>query len=299
MPSASASTATPARARQAQAAARPFLKWAGGKTQLLPQLARLFPERFEGYHEPFVGSAAVFFHLYNLKQAGELRAAFKRASLTDSNDELVTCYRAVRDGVEPVIGWLAEHKASHNARYFYKVRAQNPANLGDAERAARLIYLNKTCYNGLYRVNSRGQFNVPLGRYRNPGIFDPDELRLASRALADVTIETADFREVLKRARKGDFIYFDPPYFPVSKTASFTSYTRGAFGSFDHESLALVFRSLDEKGCKLMLNNSWTDFTRRLYRGYKRVELKASRSINSKGSLRGKISEMVVLNNGR
>jgi DNA adenine methylase len=278
------------------ALAKPFLKWAGGKTQLLPQLERFLPQRFDGYHEPFVGSAAVFFHLCNLKASGELKASLKRISLTDSNEELVNCYRSVRDGVDGVIGWLEEHKANHNARYFYKVRAQNPRNMGDVERAARLIYLNKTCYNGLYRVNSKGQFNVPLGRYTNPGIFDADELRAASRALDEVSIEVADFREVLKQARKGDLVYFDPPYYPLSKTAHFTSYTEKTFGKFEHESLALVFRALDEKGCKVMLNNSWTDFTRRLYAGYKRVELKASRSINSKASRRGKISEMVVVN---
>lgn len=276
--------------------ARPFLKWAGGKTQLLPQLERLIPAQFNGYHEPFVGSAALFFHLYNLKQRGELKATMKRVSLTDSNEDLVNCYRAVRDGVEGVIGWLEEHKANHNSRYYYKVRAQNPRNLGDVERAARLIYLNKTCFNGLYRVNSKGQFNVPMGRYKNPGIFDPDELRAASRALDGVMIEVADFREVLQRAKAKDFIYFDPPYFPVSKTSSFTSYTQQAFGKFEHESLALVFRALAEKGCKVMLTNSWTDFTRRLYVGYIRKEILASRSINSKAAKRGKVSEMVVVN---
>lgn len=279
--------------------AKPFLKWAGGKTQLLPQLERLIPAQFNGYHEPFVGSAALFFHLYNLKQRGELKATMKRISLTDSNEDLVNCYRSVRDGVEGVIGWLAEHKANHNTRYYYKVRAQNPRNLGEVERAARLIYLNKTCFNGLYRVNSKGQFNVPLGRYTNPGIFDPVDLRAASRALEAVTLEVADFRAVLKRARKGDFIYFDPPYFPVSKTSNFTSYTQQAFGKFEHESLALIFKALAEKGCRLMLTNSWTDFTRRLYVGYKRNEILASRSINSKAAQRGKISEMVVVNNAR
>jgi DNA adenine methylase len=276
--------------------ARPFLKWAGGKTQLLPQLQPLFPKSFEGYHEPFVGSGAVFFYLYNLKQSGDLKASFKRVSLTDSNEELINCYRAVRDGLDSLISWLEEHKANHNSRYYYKVRASNPLNMGDVERAARLIYLNKTCYNGLYRVNSRGQFNVPVGRYKNPGIFDPDELRAASQALQDVTLEAADFREVLKRARKNDLVYFDPPYFPISKTSSFTSYTEKNFGKFEHESLALVFKALADKGCNVILNNSWTDFTRHLYAGYKRKEIKATRSINSKAASRGKISEMVVVN---
>jgi len=275
---------------------KPFLKWAGGKTQLLPQLERLFPQRFEGFHEPFVGSAAVFFRLYNLKESGEIKASLKRISLTDSNEELINCYRAVRDGIDGVIGWLVEHKANHNARYYYKVRAQNPRNMGEVERAARLIYLNKTCYNGLYRVNSKGQFNVPLGRYTNPGIFDPDELRAASRALDEVTIEVADFREVLKRARKGDFIYFDPPYYPLSKTAHFAQFTTDSFGDFEHQSLALLFRALDERRCQVMLTNSWTDFTYRLYRGFRRIEVKGNRRINSATSKRGKISDMVVIN---
>jgi DNA adenine methylase len=279
-----------------QVEARPFLKWAGGKTQLLSQLDPLFPRQFNGYHEPFVGSAAVFFHLYNLKQCGELKGPMKRVSLTDSNEDLVTCYRAVRDGVESVIRWLNEHKKKHSPKHYYAVRAQNTRNLGEVERAARLIYLNKTCYNGLYRVNRKGQFNVPMGRYKNPGIFDPDELRAASRALADVTLEVADFRNVLREARRGDFVYFDPPYYPLSKTAGFTSYTRDSFGKFEHESLALVFRALNEKGCRVMLNNSWTTFTRKLYVDFKRVELSAVRSINSKANKRGKISEMVVIN---
>lgn len=281
---------------KSKAEARPFLKWAGGKSQLLPQLEPLFPRQFNGYHEPFVGSAAVFFRLHNLKQGGELKASMKRVSLTDSNEDLINCYRAVRDGVEGVIGWLVEHKHNHSPKYYYAVRAQNPRNMGDVERAARLIYLNKTCYNGLYRVNRKGQFNVPMGRYEDPGIFDPDELRAASRALAEAEIEVADFRTVLKQARRGDFVYFDPPYYPLSKTAGFTGYTQDSFGKFEHESLALVFRALDEKGCRVMLNNSWTTFTRKLYVDFKRIELMAVRSINSKPNKRGKISEMVVIN---
>src|SRR6185503_12503940 len=279
-----------------QVETRPFLKWAGGKTQLLSQLSPLFPRQFNGYYEPFVGSAAVFFHLYNLKQRGEVKGSMKRVSLTDSNEDLVNCYRAVRDGVESLIRWLNEHKKSHSLRYYYAMRAQNPRNMGDVEQAARLIYLNKTCYNGLYRVNRKGQFNVPMGRYRNPGIFDPDELRAASRALDEVEIAVADFRNVLRQARRGDFVYFDPPYYPLSKTAGFTSYTQDSFGKFEHESLALVFRALHEKGCRVMLNNSWTTFTRKLYVDFKRVELSAVRSINSKANKRGKISEMVVIN---
>ncbi len=279
-----------------KAEAKPFLKWAGGKSQLLAQLAPLFPRQFNGYHEPFVGSAAVFFCLYNLKQRGEVKGSMKRASLTDSNEDLINCYRAVRDGVGGVIEWLVEHKRSHSPKYYYAVRSQNPRNMGDVERAARLIYLNKTCYNGLYRVNRKGQFNVPMGRYTNPSIFVPDELRAASRALQEVEIEVADFRNVLKRARRGDFVYFDPPYYPLSKTAHFAEFTSDPFGDFDHKSLALLFTALDEKGCTLMLTNSWTDFTCDLYKCFSRLEVKGRRLINSATNNRGQISQMVVLN---
>jgi DNA adenine methylase len=276
--------------------ARPFLKWAGGKGQLLEQLASLYPDRFAGYHEPFVGSAAVFFHVQGLTLRGQLKSFMGRVRLTDSNEELINCFRAVRDEVDGLITLLTEHKKGHNRSHYYKIRRQIPGELTGVERAARFIYLNKTCYNGLYRVNRKGQFNVPMGRYRNPRILDEKELRQASQALQHTEIEVADFREVVRCAKAGDFVYIDPPYHPLTLTANFTSYTQAIFGEPEQRDLARVFRDLDRKGCKVMLSNSWTPFILDLYRDFTRLEVKANRAINSDPARRGKISEVVVLN---
>jgi len=274
---------------------RPFLKWAGGKSQLLAQFAPLYP-RFEGYHEPFVGSAAVFFHLCQLEAQGRLGHALARARLTDSNAELINCYCVVRDQVDALIASLARHKQRHSAEYYYDVRRHTLSDLSPVERAARLIYLNKTCYNGLYRVNRQGQFNVPLGAYQQPGIFDAQELRAASAALQTVELAVADFRGVLHHAHAGDLVYFDPPYHPLNKTSSFTSYTQAAFGEQEQRELAQLYRALADRGCRVMLSNSWSPLILDLYRGFRLVEVKAARAINSKPERRGKISELVVLN---
>ncbi len=271
---------------------RPFLKWAGGKGQLLDQFALLYPRSFENYHEPFMGSAAVYFHLCS---SGLIKRA-KRARLTDSNVELVNCYRVVRDEVDALIELLAEHKRRHSREHYYQVRGQRPQALSPLEAAARFIYLNKTCYNGLYRVNRRGQFNVPMGSYKNPAILDAEELRRASCALRETEIAVADFREVVHHAKSGDLIYFDPPYHPLTKTANFTSYTEAPFGEEQQRELAQVFCQLDRQGCQVMLSNSWTPFILDLYRGFHLVEVRAARAINSKASGRGRISEVVVLN---
>ena len=270
-------------------ALKPFIKWAGGKSQLLDQLATLYPPQFNGYHEPFIGSGAVFFDLY-------ARRSLKRARLTDSNAELINCFSMIRDRVDDVIVLLARHKKRHSSEHYYEIRAQNPERLDTIERAARFIYLNKTCYNGLYRVNSKGQFNVPMGRYKNPGIFDPEELHKAGDALTDIDLAVSDFRDVIMRARKDDFVYLDPPYHPITKTSNFTSYTQNAFGEQEQRALAQLFRGLDTKGCQVMLSNSWTPFVRDLYEGYSLIEVKANRAINSNSEKRGKISELVVLN---
>ncbi|MBI4315956.1 MAG: DNA adenine methylase [Chloroflexi bacterium] len=272
------------------APARPFLKWAGGKSRLLSQLEPLFPKTFTGYHEPFVGSGAVYFRLR------ALRPGLRRVRLTDSNEELINCYSTLRDSAEAVIRLLARHKQQHSRDHYYAVRAQPPDGLDSAARAARFIYLNKTCYNGLYRVNQSGQFNVPMGRYVNPTIFDAGELRQASAALQNVALNVADFWGVTRLARRSDFVYFDPPYHPLSPTANFTSYTAAAFGEPHQRQLADVYRALDRKGCRVMLSNSWTPFVLQLYKGYERIEVKAARAINSKAAGRGKVSEVVVLN---
>ncbi|HRQ38419.1 MAG TPA: DNA adenine methylase [Chloroflexota bacterium] len=275
-------------------APKPFLKWAGGKTQLLSQIAPHFPTEFNHYCEPFTGSAAVYWHLYSLREQGVVH--FSDVHLADSNAELVNCYQVVRDEVDALIEQLTQHRQQHQQTYYYQIRAQNTAELSPVARAARLIYLNKTCYNGLYRVNRAGQFNVPMGRYKNPAIFDTTALQSASRALQGVEVVQADFRELLHWAQAGDFIYFDPPYAPLSKTSSFTSYTADAFGEQEQVELAAVLHELDQRGCKVMLSNSWTPAILALYQDFHCLELKASRAINSKASKRGPVSELLALN---
>ena len=272
-------------------APRPFIKWAGGKTQLLPQFELLYPpaSRVGRYVEPFLGSGAVFFRVLSLLRPAE-------ALLADSNEELVNCYRAIRDEIEKVIHRLRRHRSAHCREYYYRIRAQVPTRLSDAARAARLIYLNKTCFNGLYRVNRRGGFNVPMGRYKNPPILDAENLRAVSASLQGVEIKRAHFRETPGYAREGDFIYLDPPYHPISRTSSFTSYTEGAFREADQRQLADVYTALHRMGCHVMLSNSDSALIHRLYRGFTVVKVQARRSINSKSTGRGVIPEVVVMN---
>jgi DNA adenine methylase len=264
---------------------RPFLKWVGGKTQLLEQIDPLLPPRFGRYFEPFVGGAALFFALRG-------RGVAKTAVLSDVNRELVDCYVAIRDQVEAVIRALRDHR--YEREHYYAVRAWKPADLAPAERAARTIFLNKTGYNGLYRVNRSGQFNVPFGRFTNPAFCDPDTLRACSRALDRVAIENRDFSKVLDEAKKGDFVYFDPPYVPLSPTSDFTAYIPGGFGEAQQKKLATVFTKLAERGAHVMLSNSETPFVRKLYAGYRIDVVQASRSVNSNALRRGKLHEVVV-----
>ncbi len=273
---------------------KPFLKWAGGKSQLLEPMTPFFPQEFFRYGEPFTGSAAVYWRLFALRETGALH--FTGARLTDSNAELVNGYIIVRDEVAALIELLTQHRSRHDKAYYYQVRALRAEGLSPLERAARLIYLNKTCFNGLYRVNRAGRFNVPMGRYENPRIFDTDDLLNASRALQGVDLAVADFREVLNWARAGDFLYFDPPYAPVSKTANFTSYTTSTFGDAEQQELAAVLHELDRRGCKVMLSNSWVDSILELYKDFRCIELKATRAINSNPDKRGKVSELLAIN---
>jgi len=267
--------------------AAPFLKWAGGKRQLLSQYARYFPptETIQRYFEPFIGSAAVFFHLQP-----------PRAMLSDRNEKLIEVYRAVQQEVEAVIAALEGHRNEED--YYYAVRAQNPAELSPAERAARLIYLNRTCYNGLYRENSRGEFNVPFGRYRNPKICNKKRLRTAARALQPVTLCAGDFAEVVTTAGAGDFVYFDPPYAPLSATSSFTGYDKYGFGEADQTRLAQMVHELTGRGCRVMLSNSSATLIYDLYEGhgYRLIPIQARRSINSKADGRGPVKELLILN---
>jgi DNA adenine methylase len=272
-------------ARAPEPAPRPFLKWVGGKTQLLQQIDPLLPRTFRHYFEPFVGGAALFFDL-------RVRRPDMPAFLSDVNAELVDCYVAIRDHVDTVIDELREHR--YESDYYYAVRAWKPAELSVAKRAARTIFLNKTGYNGLYRVNRSGQFNVPFGRMTNPLFCDVENLRACSRALRGVSIENSDFSSILKRAKKGDFVYFDPPYVPVSSTSDFTSYIPGGFGDGEQRKLAKVFAKLAAREVNVMLSNSDTPFVRELYAEFRIDVVYASRSVNSNAARRGKLPEVVV-----
>lgn len=266
---------------------QPFLKWAGGKKQLLGQFDRFFPKKIDGYVEPFVGSGAVFFHI-------SMQYHPKSIILGDGNPELINAYEAVRDDVEKLNRKLGHHRRLHSQEYYQKVREMEPKS--SVGRAARLIYLNKTCYNGLYRVNSKGRFNVPMGRYKNPSIFDIGNLRIVSNVLQDVRLKVCHFSECVRTGRRGDFFYLDPPYHPVSKTSSFTNYTAKAFTESDQRRLAEVFQALNRKGCLLMLSNSDCDFIRNLYSDFRIETVQARRAINSRANGRGKINELLVLN---
>jgi DNA adenine methylase len=274
----------------------PFVKWAGGKGQLLSQFEPYFPAGFRRYVEPFVGGGAVFFHL---SRQGRLTG--KQVVLIDRLEELINAYRAVQGRVEDLIAELRRHESHKvDADYYYQVRAwdrqEDYARRSDLERAARFLYLNRTCYNGLYRVNRRGEFNVPFGRYQNPTICDAGNLRAASQALQGVTLLVGDFGRSLEVAGAGDFVYLDPPYHPLSDTANFTSYTSADFGVQDQQRLAGIYRDLDWRGCQVLLSNSATDLVRELYDGYEQVEVQAIRAISSKGDERGAISELLISN---
>lgn len=268
---------------------RPFLKWAGGKTQLADALFERMPISFHGYHEPFVGSGAIFFRLYREQR-------IQRAVLSDLNVELIDTYIAVRDCVSDVIKILSDFP--HEENFYYDIRAKDPRKLSLPERAARMIYLNKTGYNGLYRVNRQGMFNVPFGRYKSPKYLDKKNLQAVSRALQNVEILCAPFETVLDRANAGDWVYFDPPYVPVSQTANFTSYHANGFGLRDQERLRDVCIELSRNNVYITLSNSDTEIIRSLYgSAYFTIdEVLANRAINCNGAKRGKITELVITN---
>lgn len=274
---------------------RPFVKWAGGKGQLLAQFEPFWPDTFGGYVEPFAGGGAVFFHLYRQRQ---LQGP---AILNDACAELMLCYQTIRDDLEELLAALRRHEPHRlEADYYYAVRAwdRNPdfACRPAVECAARTLFLNRTCYNGLYRVNRQGHFNVPFGRYKNPRIVDEENLLAVSVALQDVELHSDDFGHCLEWATAGDLVYLDPPYDPLSATASFTGYTSVAFGEDEQRRLADLFRQLDAAGCFVILSNSDTALIRELYADYRIEVLQARRAINSKGSGRAAIPELLILN---
>lgn len=266
---------------------RPFLKWAGGKSQLIDALAQRAPASFGGYFEPFVGSGALYFRL---RRQGLLAGAH----LSDTNAELIDTYLAIRDRVDDVIALLAGYP--HCAEFYYSLRSQDPRMLGPTARAARMIYLNKTGYNGLYRVNRRGQFNVPFGRYVAPRYCDRENLRAGSAALQGTDIRCAPFEAVLDVASPGDLVYFDPPYVPLSATAHFTTYQAHGFSSADQSRLRDVCAELARRGVYVMVSNSDTELARSLYGAppFLLHRVQANRAINSNAARRGKITELII-----
>jgi len=267
--------------------ASPFLKWAGGKSQLLSQYSEYFPTTFNHYFEPFIGGGAVFFHMLG-------KYADLNATISDCNYDLINCYEVIRNQPAELSEALKTHK--NDSDYFYAVRSLDPLTLTKVERAARIIFLNKTCFNGLYRVNRKGQFNVPFGRYNNPRICDEANIKAVSEALSEVRIIHSSYDKSANLAKRGDFVYFDPPYQPLSATASFTSYTENSFGLADQQHLSALFSKLSAKGCKVMLSNSDNDMVRELYKDFRIETVKATRAINCKAEKRGQISELLIMN---
>lgn len=272
-----------------ETSARPFLKWVGGKTKLLSQIAPMVPRLTGRYFEPFIGGGAMFFHL-----------GPEQAILSDVNAELINTYRAIRDDVEGLIDDLRTHE--HSAEYYQEIRAldrlKNFNTLSDIKKASRFIYLNKTCFNGLYRVNKRGQFNTPRGDHKNPNWCDGANLRAVSERLQGVELVCASFKklaEFVDCLTSDDFVYFDPPYVPIEQD-SFTSYTADGFDMDDQQSLAELCKSLDSIGIKFMLSNSSAPVVKELYKGFSIHEVYAPRSINSKGSGRAAIPEFLIKN---
>jgi DNA adenine methylase len=276
---------------------RPFVKWVGGKRQLLSQFKErgfyppsAFNSHENTYFEPFIGGGALYFDLLPIK-----------ASINDINAELVTTYRVIRDDVQSLITELTGGEYVYDKDVFLTVRSWNTNALTDLKRAARFIYLNRTAFNGLYRVNKSGQFNVPFGRYNNPQICDAENLKRVASVLQNTKIENGSYKYVLHQARKGDFIYFDPPYYPVSKTASFTAYSNDAFLQQEQIELRDTFVELHKKGCFVMLSNSDTSFIINLFKpleskGIVLHRVAAGRNINSKAEKRGKVSEVLITN---
>lgn len=267
----------------------PFLKWVGGKRQLMPAINELLPNKFSTYYEPFVGGGAVLFELQP-----------KKAIINDFNTELINTYIVIKENPEELIEDLKTH--INEANYFYDIRALDRhdafENLSNIKRASRVIYLNKTCYNGLYRVNNSGEFNTPFGKYKNPNIVNDVTIRAVSKYLNsnDIKIINKDFESSLKNIRKGAFVYFDPPYDPISKSSNFTGYVQGGFDITEQIRLKNLCDKLDSKGVKFLLSNSATKLILDLYSEYNITFVKANRAINSDSSKRGEVEEVLIRN---
>lgn len=268
----------------------PVVKWVGGKRQIIDQITKYIPKNFSTYYEPFLGGGAVLFELQP-----------KKAVVNDINSELINIYEVIKDNVEKLIEDLKQHRNEED--YFYKIRELDRDKdrynkLTPVQRASRIIFLNKTCYNGLFRVNKAGEFNTPFGNYKNPNIVNEITLRTVSNYFnkAKITFTCKDFEEALKGTRKGAFVYLDPPYDPVSDTASFTGYDKGGFDRNEQIRLKKACDKLNEKGVKFLLSNSATDFIKDLYKDYRIEVIQAKRVINSRADKRGEIDEVLVMN---
>lgn len=273
--------------------AKPFLKWVGGKGQLLSQFESLFPEKFNSYFEPFIGGGAVFFSINP-----------KKAYINDINKTLTQTYIHIKDNVDMLIKSLKKLeddflKKDEVARkeFYYDLREKyNSLSHEDFEKSLYFLFFNKTAFNGVYRENSKGGFNVPMGNYKNPKIVDENNLTEVSKILSNTKITSGSFVDAVKNAKAGDFVYFDPPYHPLSETSSFTSYSKDSFSKDDQIKLRDLFIELDKKGVYVMLSNSSSPFIQEIYSGYRQIPVYASRMINSKADKRGKISEVVIVN---
>nr|AIF09478.1 DNA adenine methylase (dam) [uncultured marine thaumarchaeote KM3_37_D10] len=273
---------------------KPFVKWAGGKRQLLAELEKNFPKQFGTYFEPFLGGGAVLFDLLAKKPN-------IKCSVSDLNSDLVLAYVTIRDKLGRLIESLENHSKNYHkdsTNYYYEVRKQEPKS--QIEKVSRLLFLNKTCFNGLYRVNSKGKFNVPLGRYTNPNIVNRENLITASKFLQSekIKISCRDFESILKDAKKGDFVYFDPPYQPVSDTANFTSYTHRDFTEDDLQRLADLANQLNSKGAHVLLSNSNTKIVKKIFssKKWKVKEIAVNRAINSNSQKRTGHKEILIKN---
>lgn len=273
---------------------KPFLKWVGGKAKLAPQLHALMPKSYKTFHEPFAGGGALFFY-----------AKPTKAWLNDINPTLMGAFQNIKDKPDELIDCLQAKQAAYYTLteeerrvFYYQMRNEfnaikNPASL---QKSCLLIFINKTCYNGMYRENSTGGFNVPFGNYKQPNICDFDTIQADSQALQNVRLSSDPFENIVKNAKKGDFIYFDPPYHPLTKTSSFTGYSESGFNEADQVRLKDTFDALHKKGCFVMLSNSSTSFIKDIYADYRQETVMAARAINSQGAGRGKIEELVILN---
>ena len=273
---------------------KPFVKWAGGKRQLIPILNENLPKSFGTYYEPFLGGGALLFHILTERDG-------QRCNISDLNSDLVLAYTTIRNRIDELISSLKNHERNYHKNsksYYYSVRESNPRS--EIEKTSRLLFLNRTCFNGLYRVNSKGKFNVPLGKYTNPNIVNEDNLRAVSDILQSsrVSIKCRDFEAVLQDAKKGDLVYFDPPYQPVSQTANFTSYTNKDFTIDDLDRLAKLCKKLDSKGCKVLLSNSDSKEVEDMFsnKSWKVNKIQANRSINSDSKKRTGHFELLIKN---